>query len=86
MLEYKEIVPTFAALQWEGDNFSEFDENFPQVSVFAKELYVSEWRQTEKVWHDHKVAVGQWVVVNKISNKIEVVDNEEFRNRFELKD
>lgn len=86
MLQYKEVVPTFTCEQWEGDNFVTFDQYFTSVSQYARELYISEWRQAEKVWHDHKVAVGQWVVVNDISKKIEIVNDDEFRRRFELTD
>jgi hypothetical protein len=86
LLRYKETVPTFVCEKWEGDNFELFSRFFDHASSYGGILEISEWRQESKSFHDHRILIGQWVVYNELTERIEIIDEDKFQKRFELLD
>lgn len=83
MTKYKEKIPTFTCMQWDGNNFDKFKAVWPVASRDKSIMVIPLWDRSQKRWVDHYVYVGDWAVINDLSDELEILDSNKFAARFE---
>lgn len=82
MPQYKEKPTTFTADQWTGENFEFFKKTYPAASHIHNVLDIPLWIEADKRWQNHKAYKDSWVVINNLTDKMEVLSPAAFEKRF----
>lgn len=82
MATHKKLEPTYTCKQWTGTNFEEFKEQFEHVTNFLAQLTISEYDHKARRFNDHPVRLSEFVVVNDLNGKIEVLSEHDFTTQY----